>query len=234
MKVAIIGATGSIGSLIFRHTLQRDDISEVVAVTRKPLSITDPRVHNAVIPDFGALDSLPDATWSAIQTADALVWAMGTYDINEDVNFTYPLEFQKRLAQRLSESRAREGKTAPFRFILLGGALTETDQSRWLYFLPQPRRTKGLLQTKTLEFAEAWGEGWVAHVIRPGGVLMSDNNLLHTAAGLVLGSKLLVGGQELGAFVADLAVNGSERNVIENSEIVETGRRLIAIDSERS
>ncbi len=93
---------------------------------------------------------------------------------------------------------------------------------------------KGLLQTKTLEFAELNGEFWVAHVIRPGGILMSENSVVKAVAGLVLGSGLVVLGKELGAFVADLVINGSERNVIENAEIVEIGRHLIAVNAGRA
>ena len=122
-------------------------------------------------------------------------------------------------------SRAREHKTTKFRFILLGGAFTETDQSSWLYFLPDQRRMKGLLQTKTLEFAQA--HDWAAHVIRPGGVLMGNNAFVSTLAGAVFRSSLVIQGDELGAFVAELSVNGSEQDVIGNLEMVEAGRLLL-------
>lgn len=231
MKIAIVGANGSIGGMIMQETLRRPDVTEVLAITRKPFlsaSSPDPRLHNALIPDFGLLECVSEATWSQIQDVDALIWAIGTYTYDPDVNMNYPLSFQSVLVEK-SKSCAREGKRQ-FRFILLGGAFTETDQSRALYFLPEQRRMKGLLQSKTLQFAEAAANdvGWVAHVIRPGAVLMGGDTYANKSAEYVLGTGLVIKGEELGAFVAELAVNGNERGVIENAEMVEEGRRLLA------
>lgn len=106
MKVAIVGASGSIGGMIMQQTLLRSDISEVIAITRKPLSSPDPRLHNVTIPDFGNLDAISDSTWLQISGADALVWAMGSYTFDDDVNLKFPLAFQEALARRMG---AREG-----------------------------------------------------------------------------------------------------------------------------
>lgn len=232
MIVAIVGATGSIGSKIFEHLLQRNDVSTIVTVTRRPLPSNTDRVRNVFIPDFGNLEQVSETTWSSISDADTLVWAIGTYDLNEDVNFNYPLSFQERLALHQTTKRSREGSSTNFRFILLGGAFTEIDQSRWLWFLPDQRRMKGLLQTKTVEFAEA--RAWTAHVIRPGGVLLSSNTYVAQVAETIFRSNLVIRSDELGAFVAELAVHGSDRNVIENREIVETGRYLITSNEEQT
>ena len=103
-----------------------------------------------------------------------------------------------------------------------------SSQSRWLYFLGAQRRTKGLLQTKTLEFANAHSDIWVAHVIRPAGILMGGDTYTDTAAAYAFGNKLTIRGEELGAFVADLAVNGSEKEIIQNLEMAERGKHLLA------
>lgn len=208
-----------------QQTLLRSDISEVIAITRKPLSSPDPRLHNVTIPDFGNLDAISDSTWLQISGADALVWAMGSYTFDDDVNLKFPLAFQEALARRMG---AREGKSRPFRFILLGGAFTETNQSRWLYFLGGQRRMKGLLETQTLQFAEAISSNvnWHAHIIKPAGVLMGGDTYTNGTAEYMFGLDFVIRGEELGAFVADLAVRGNEKRVIENKEMVETGRRL--------
>ncbi|KAF9691511.1 hypothetical protein EKO04_010450 [Ascochyta lentis] len=225
MKVAIVSANGSIGTAILRQLLLRSDITSIITITRTPLPPTDPRLHNLLIPDFSLLHSVPEATWSQLLTADALIWAMGTYDYNEAVNLHYPLSFQEQLVKRLGARREERG----VRFVLLGGAFVEPDQSRWLYFLGAQRRLKGVLQTRTLELAEASrGVRWEAYVIRPGGVLMGGDSYLNTIAECVLGGGLAIRGEELGAFVAELVVSGSERCVIDNREMVEVGRRLLA------
>jgi len=231
MKVAIVGANGSIGRIFVQHTLRRDDVDSVIAVTRKldpSVTSTDARVHSAIIPDFGALDTVTDTTWSAIEDADALIWAIGTYDVNKDVNYAYPLAFLKTLTQRRIHLRTRKDKLGKLRFILLGGAFTQTDQSLRLYFLPEQRRMKGLLQFESLTYADQHSEHIVAHVVRPGGILIGWNLIVEWLVQSVFGASLAVRDEELGSFVADLAVAGSEHKVIENWEIVDTGRSLLA------
>ncbi|KAF1834144.1 hypothetical protein BDW02DRAFT_352065 [Decorospora gaudefroyi] len=231
MKILIVGATGSIGSTILQYCLRRPEITQVVAITRRPIPSPSPsssehdaaKLSHVLIPDFGALDAVPDSTWVQLADADALIWAMGTYDLNEDVNLNYPLAFQERIATRLR----RDGKTARFRFILLGGAFTETNQSRRLFLLWDQRRMKGLLQAKTLKFAEDRSEMWEAVVIRPGGILLGGEKLQNRVAKTVFGDTLVVRGEEVGACVADLVVIGSEEAVVENLEIVERGRRAL-------
>lgn len=231
MKVLIVGATGAIGGMILQHAVRRNDITQVIALTRRPLpdtSIQSQKVQNVIIPDFGDLKTVPDETWEKIQDADALIWAMGTYNLNEDVNLKYPLAFQEAFAKRLlASSRSREGRSSKFRFVLLSGAFVESDQSRRLFFLWDQRRMKGLLATKTLEFAEAHRDVWEALIIRPGGILFGGDTLLNRATEYAFGTGLAIRAEEVGATVADLVLNGAKQSVIENSEMVQRGRKLL-------
>ncbi|KFY38578.1 hypothetical protein V494_04322 [Pseudogymnoascus sp. VKM F-4513 (FW-928)] len=223
MKVLIAGASGSIGGEILKHLLQRSEVSKIIALTRKPFPDQPSRVENILVPDFGDWEQLGDEKWEKIRDADAMVWAIGTYDLNEDVNTRYPLAFQDAFAAHLSSPR--NGKISKFRFILLSGAFVEPDQSRTLLFLPQQRKGKGITETKTVEFAEQHKEVWEALVIRPSGILIGQS-LKNSVAAFVMGS-MVVKGDELGAFVADIVVNGSEETVIKHSTIVGRGRELL-------
>lgn len=230
MKVAVVGANGSIGRVFLQHTLRRDDVTSVVAVTRKPdpsITSADTRVHNAIIPDFGALDTIADTTWSAIEDVDTLIWAIGTYDVNRAVNYEYPLAFLETLTRRRITMYRRGRNLEKLRFILLGGAFTQTDQSHRLYFLPEQRRTKGLLQSETLAFAARHSDYIVAHVVRPAGILIGWNAIITGMVQCVFGTSLAVRDEELGSFVASLAVTGLEHNIVENREIVEAGRSIL-------
>lgn len=223
MKVLIAGASGSIGGEILTHLLQRSEITNIIALTRKPIADLPSKVENILVPDFGDLEHLGDEKWEKIRDADAMVWAIGTYNLNEDVNTRYPLAFQNAFAARLPAPQS--GKTSKFRFILLSGAFVEPDQSRTLFFLPQQRKAKGVTESKTVEFAERHKEVWEALVIRPSGILIGQS-LQNSVASFVLGT-MLVKGEELGAFVAELVVKGSEETVIKNSTIVARGRELL-------
>jgi len=233
MKVLVVGATGAIGSTILQHVLQRKQITQVIALTRKPLSedvtSNDRKLETIIIDDSGNLDQVPEETWEKLQDADALIWAMGTYTLDENVNLKYPLAFQGHLAKKISSSSKHYGRPkGKLKFILLGGAFVEPDQSRWLYFLGDQRRMKGALQTKTIEFAETHREFWEAIVIRPGGVLFGGNTMQNTAIEYLFGTWLAIKAEELGACVVDLVVNGSPKPVVSNAEMVERGRKALA------
>jgi nucleoside-diphosphate-sugar epimerase len=225
MKVLIVGATGSIGRAILQRILRQSDFDHVVALTRRPLSldITNDAFENIIVQNFGDLESVPDSTWEKIQDADALIWAMGTYDLNEHVNLKYPLAFQEAFAQRMLNS-SRQQK---FRFLLLSGAFVEPNQARNLFFLPDQRHMKGLLHTKTLDFAEAHQNVWEAIIVRPGGILFGGDTLMNRAGECIFGSGLAIRAEELAASVAHLVINGSSHPVVENLELVENGRKSL-------
>ncbi|OBT68724.1 hypothetical protein VE03_02099 [Pseudogymnoascus sp. 23342-1-I1] len=223
MKVLIAGASGSIGSEILKHLLQRSEVTKIIALTRKPLPDLPSKVENILVPDFGDLEQLGDEKWEKIRDADAMVWAIGTYDLNDNVNTRYPLAFQDAFAAHLPAPQS--AKKSKFRFILLSGHFVEPDQSRTLLFLPQQRKAKGVTESKTVEFGERHKDVWEALVIRPSGILIG-NSLRNSVASFMLGG-MMVKGEELGAFTADLVVNGSEETVIKHSTIVGRGRELL-------
>ncbi|OAL52781.1 hypothetical protein IQ07DRAFT_585886 [Pyrenochaeta sp. DS3sAY3a] len=239
MKVLIVGATGAIGNAILTHLLSNQAITHIVALTRRalPSSTSHAKLSNILIPDFGALDAVAEETWTSIADADALIWAMGTYTVDEAVNLNYPLAFQEKLAEKMGISTAPQilashtaqqpAAKSRFKFILLGGAFVEPDQSRALFFLTTQRRMKGVLQTRTQEFAAKHADRWQAIVIRPGGVAFGGDTLRNRVAERLFGMGLLVRAEEVAACVGDLVVNGADGDVLVNKEIVEKGRRVL-------
>jgi hypothetical protein len=223
MKVLIVGATGSIGNTILQSCLHHPSITRITTLTRRPLPSCSPKHSNILIPDFGALDSVPEESWSRITDADALIWAMGTYDLNADVNLHYPLAFQKKLGTHLKS----EGRSGKFRFILLGGAFTETNQSQRLFFLWEQRRMKGLLQTLTLQFVQERSGWWEAVVTRPGGVLLGGDTWRNWAVQGLFGDGMAIRAEVLGACVAELVVGGKGACVVENAKMVAMGMEAL-------
>ena len=227
MKVLIIGASGAIGSTILTHALRRNEVTHVIALTRTPFPSTTtsaPKLTNILIPDFSKLADLPDANWTTLLSADAVVWAAGTYDVNEDVNLRYPLAFQQAFVARLRASDADR----KVRFALLSGAFVVRDQGAALWWMQQQRQQKGELENKTLELAEGSAGAWEAYVFRPAWVMFGGDAMRNRAAECVLGAGLAVRAEEVAAFVAELVVNGFEKRYIENADMVVEGRRLVA------
>ena len=227
MKVLVVGATGAIGNTLLNHCLRRPEVTSVIAITRRPLPSTDTaKLSNIIIPDFGALPGTEDAAWTKMADADALIWAMGSYTFDESVNYAYPLAFQSALAKCLEQN----GTTKKFAWILLGGAFTEPNQTQPLYFLADQRRTKGLLQTRTLEFAKAHAN-WEAVVIRPGGILFGGDTYINRVGSALFGEGLSIDANILGACVADLVVNGlgevKTQGIVVNKELSVRGKRVL-------
>jgi len=68
----VAGATGLVGQAVVHQALADARVARVVAPTRRPLALTDPKLENPVV-DFDALPA--DAPWWAV---DAVVSALGS------------------------------------------------------------------------------------------------------------------------------------------------------------
>jgi nucleoside-diphosphate-sugar epimerase len=225
MKIIIVGATGAIGSTILTHVLRREEVTHVIALTRTRISTDAPKLSNIVVPDFSAFDSLPDSSWAELVSADAVVWAAGTYDVNADVNLHYPLGFQRAFVARL---RGCASAPRTVRFALLSGAFVVRDQGAALWWMQAQRQQKGELENATLALAEENEGVWEAYVFRPAWVMFGGDAMKNRAAECMLGSSMAIRAEELAAFVAELVVNGREKRYIENADMVPEGRKLLA------
>ncbi|OTA52566.1 hypothetical protein K449DRAFT_391354 [Hypoxylon sp. EC38] len=120
-----------------------------------------------------------------------------------------------------------------FRYIHLSGKFVRRDQGEKLWWGNKPRKIKGLLETKALEFAESHATVWETFILRPGGVVpkrLMDGGVLgiFTAIGTVLGENWSVRLEELGAFMVYLAIDGrGEDHIVDNARIVRRGRMLL-------
>jgi len=72
MRVLLAGASGLVGTQVLRQLLADPRCSALVAPSRRPLQLTDPRLLNPVV-DFAALP--PEARWWQV---DAAICALGS------------------------------------------------------------------------------------------------------------------------------------------------------------
>ncbi|RZA21162.1 MAG: NAD-dependent dehydratase [Lysobacteraceae bacterium] len=72
MKILHVGATGLVGRLVLSRLLASAQVTEVIAPTRRPLDVVNPRLRNPVV-DFEALPE--GAGWWAV---DGVVCTLGT------------------------------------------------------------------------------------------------------------------------------------------------------------
>ncbi|TGJ82739.1 hypothetical protein E0Z10_g6032 [Xylaria hypoxylon] len=212
MKVLITGASGSIGGECLTQCLSNPDISTVVAFVRRDLPAeisSHPKLKCVLIKDFS---QWPEDVLQAHADAAGIIWAMGSYKGSRTADLEYPLAFLESMARVLETKPTR----SQFRYVHLGGMFTCHDQEKKLWFLEYPRKIRGLGEAKALEFGDSHDDTWRIFIARPGGVATREMMGSRTIAS-ILGENWCVRIEELGAFMAYLAIHGEgESSVIEN------------------
>ncbi|RYG17190.1 MAG: NAD-dependent epimerase/dehydratase family protein [Chitinophagaceae bacterium] len=56
MRIIITGATGMVGEGVLLHCLQREEISEVLMINRRPFSLSHPKLKELVVSNFNQLE----------------------------------------------------------------------------------------------------------------------------------------------------------------------------------
>ena len=60
MRILLTGATGLVGQGVLRECLRAADVTQVVALGRRPSGHFDPRLQEHVVADFADLDAVED------------------------------------------------------------------------------------------------------------------------------------------------------------------------------
>jgi len=75
MKLIVAGATGLLGTEIIRQSLQLGEVTQVIALARKPIQIDESldssKVRSVIIRDYG---EYPDNVKAELASADACIW----------------------------------------------------------------------------------------------------------------------------------------------------------------
>lgn len=221
MKVVLSGGTGYIGREVLTQCLNHPSITSVLVLTRRdPGDLAEnPKAKVITVKDFTSYD---EPTINELETADAAIWCLGTFNGDERVDIEYPLTFIKAIKTRPSGLRH-------FRYVQLGGAFTEPppkdgQKERSLWYYANGRRVRGAAEARVLESAKDGSQGdFTVYVVKPGAVLPKGGTFLPRC---ILGDSLSIGINELGATMVDLAVHGNEQKVFHNREIIKHGMKL--------
>ncbi len=97
MIAVIAGASGLTGSWLLRLLLQDPGFSQVIALTRRPLELTHPKLLELRVSDFTGLSSLPALPEGALffSALGTTIKTAGSRDAFRQVDFDAILEFGK-------------------------------------------------------------------------------------------------------------------------------------------
>ncbi|MGY1808380.1 NAD(P)H-binding protein [Blastococcus sp. SYSU D00669] len=218
MKVLVFGGSGLIGDGIVKECLEAADVTEVLAVGRRPLELRHPKLRTVVHGDF--LDFAPIA--DELAGADACVWALGVSSVGMD-----PAEYERvTYGYTAAAARTLAAVSPAVTFVYVSGAGTDSSErgrSRWA-------RVKGRTENLVL------GTFPDGYALRPGFVRSVHGGRSRTAL-YRWGSSaltpiapllqrrlpaLVTSTADIGRTALRLARHGAPEHVLENRDIVAT------------
>jgi len=220
MKLILTGTSGFIGSEVLSQALTHPSITSIVALSRKPIPNSDPKLKVVLIDDF---EHYSPSILSELSDAEACIWTIGAKSTDSEVTRKVTLNYSQAAASAFSQLPHTSGK--PFRFVFVSGILAVRDQKKTVLLYPTPRKIAGLAESKSIEFSEKT-KGFESYVMRPASVLPKVSTGVKDALmGMALGSIRV---DELVAVLIDTTVNGSKVQTMENRELVKRGRVLLS------
>ncbi|KAH9904798.1 hypothetical protein F4778DRAFT_730824 [Xylariomycetidae sp. FL2044] len=230
MKLIVTGATGLVATEIIRQSLQRPEVTTLVAVARKPIQFGgngSAKLKSVVVHDY---DKYPDHVKAEFAGADACIW---TVAVTPPKARGMKLGELKRVCQDFTMAGLAAilsaGPSGSFRFIYLSAEGTPTDPAHKPLLLGDYQLMRGQTEKMVLDFA-AKHEGINACIARPGFVTTTTQGLGRAATTMVLGLTNLVtraipniDRREFAAALLSLATKGFDKEVASNTDLLKLG-----------
>ncbi|KAK5174214.1 uncharacterized protein LTR77_001294 [Saxophila tyrrhenica] len=232
MKVILTGSTGTVGGGVLRRCLAHPSITEVVALTRRPMEIKDAKLQNVIHKDFSKYDG---DVIQQLKGAVACIWALGSPTSGKEVHVDYTQTAIKMLLQSVVPE---EPTGRPFRFVYTSGGLVPYLDSNLLFFLGEIRKVRvrtrysisaanspdtqqGKLDQEVLDTETQNPGRWESFVARPWHVVDEPPRIRF------LVSNSWIYKDELGAAMVDAALNGGGERIMDNAPMRERGQKAM-------
>jgi uncharacterized protein YbjT (DUF2867 family) len=218
MKVVVFGGSGLIGDGFIQESLRANDVTEVVAISRAPLTLTHPKLRQVVHDDFLDFTGIS----SDLAGAEACFWGLGV-----SAGGMSPQDYERiTYDYTMAAARTLAAANPALTFVYVSGGSTDSSEHgrmRWA-------RVKGGTENAVIA---TFPHGYA---LRPGFVQPSHGKRSKTPAyrlftpalpaiGWLLGllrlkPALMTSTAQLGQVALHLARHGHSRHVLENRDIV--------------
>ncbi|KAL4780053.1 hypothetical protein BJX76DRAFT_364626 [Aspergillus varians] len=235
MKLIVAGATGLVGTEIIRQCLQINEITQLIALARKPVHIeegTDPtsKLKSVVIRDYGEYSADVKAEFAG---SDACIWTVavtpfrtGSFDFAE----------VKRVCQdcTLAGFKAiyEAGPAKPFRFIYFSADGTPRDPTKRPAIMGDYQVMRCETELMVIQFPGEY-PGVDICIAQPGVVVNSTSfgrsvlALVFRVVNTFTRAIPNIHRQELSAAVLDLAMKGFDQETVKNNDLVRRGQAAL-------
>ncbi|CAG7918765.1 unnamed protein product [Penicillium olsonii] len=255
MKLVVAGSTGLLGSEIIRQTLHIPEITEVVALSRKPLRLDEgldsSKIKTVIISDYG---EYPDEVKAEFAGADACIWCachtsphveFYTYQLDRGYRTVAITPFRsgefdsaevKRVCQDCTkigfDAMNNAGPARPFRFIYLSADGTPRDPEKKAFLWAEYQVMRCNTELMVLKFPTE-NEGVEICIAQPG-VITNWTSFTRGVVASVFSATNLIGVLfpniylvDAAAAVLDQAVHGIEKETLRNADLVRIGAKAL-------
>ncbi|KAI1471667.1 NAD(P)-binding protein [Daldinia caldariorum] len=227
MKLIISGASGFVAKEIIRQSLSRNEITSIVALARKPVSVPEKlspdanpsKLKSIVIDDY---EHYPEEVKKEFAGAAACIWTVAITPTNAKA---YDFEEVKRVCQTSTIAGLKaiheSGISKSFRFLYMSGIAAERDRAKPVQYQSEYTYMRGETESEVLQLA-AELDGVEASVAKPGfitapGYIMKS--IAATALQFALGLPN-IGVVDLTTTMLDQVINGFEKETLTHEDLV--------------
>ncbi|KAI9727866.1 MAG: hypothetical protein M1834_007912 [Cirrosporium novae-zelandiae] len=231
MKVIVFGATGFVGNEVVNRCRKDSDITEVFAITRRPLLddiSEDAKVKTILHSNFL---EYPQSLLDQISGSECCLWCIGGRHTQisrwktQEEYAQVSVEYTLAAATAFAESLAPHLDGKPFRFIFCSGHATELDQNKSLWVMGPTRKVKGKAELSLFSLADMHPKVFECFTIRPCGIYQPNPSLKDIFLTSVVLPSLHV--EELAITMVDIGKRGFNERIVEHETIKRHGRGLL-------
>jgi hypothetical protein len=210
MKLILTGATGFVGGEVLRQSLEDAEIAQVTVVSRRPLSVTHPKLRVVVVGDFLDYSELGDQI-----AADACIWALGVSQTAVSKTDYIRLMFDYATAA----AKAMLAANPQLRFCFVSGRSADRDEHHFTLQGNIKGRTERELckmSPNVVSFRPAFIRPGLRDQKRPVGL-----RLIEPIARLLdhVSDEVSIDTSMLGHCLLEVAKYGADRTIFRNSDI---------------
>ncbi|KAJ5752269.1 hypothetical protein N7520_009186 [Penicillium odoratum] len=235
MKLIVAGATGLVGTEIIRQCLQMKEITQVIALARKPVHVedgTDPKskLKSVVIRDY---EEYPADVMAEFAGANACIWTVAVTPFRTS---SFDFAEVKRVCQDCAlagfKAMYKAGPAKPFRFLYFSADGTPRDPTKKPAIMGNYQVMRCETELMVLKFPNDY-PGVQVCIAQPGVVVNSTSfgrSVVASAFRVVNTFTRAIPNihrQELSAAVLDLAVNGFDQETVKNNDLVRRGQTVL-------
>ncbi|KAI0884956.1 uncharacterized protein GGS22DRAFT_136474 [Annulohypoxylon maeteangense] len=241
MKLIVAGSTGFVGTEIIRQALSHPEVTSLIALGRREISVPEnvgpnadtTKLKSVICDDF---ENYPQSAKQELAGADACIWTIAVTPAQlRAMGWEQACKICRDYAikgiETITQLPRGDGEKKPFRWVYISGSSSVRDPAEKPWVLGDYCVMRGDVESKVLTYAKESKGTVEVCVAKPGmidapgkgGLLM---NLVKTVGRTLIGlPKVDVG--EISAALLDQVVNGFEKDTLQNEDLVRIGQEII-------